>query len=121
MIMINTEGALNKVLYWEQEMGESFQDYFSHDNFDEDKWIKFLENKGHKDYAEYLRQEKYSSHMGILCQDEIFHIYPLYSDDGEDFYEENYNKNITLQLEFIISNENLVSRFIEFLKEDNDR
>lgn len=100
---------------FEERSGESFPDYFSHDYFCEKKWINFLEKKGFKKIS--LKLKKELEEGGILDIEDQFNIYPIYCvQSNYKFLKENYDKNIKLQSEFILSDKSTYKDFKNFFQ-----
>jgi len=97
-----TTGQLyDKITEWEGEVGESFNDYFSHDSIRDSSWAFWLLGKGFNDQANIIISEILA---GNKCIDQSI-LYEVYPDDDENdkFIEENYAKNLMLISEFLVS------------------
>lgn len=101
-----------KIRNWEVEAGESFTDYFMHDNVKDQSWAYFLLGKGHVERAVEIVDE---IHNGNKCIDQEL-LYEIYSNDGE-WSEEQYNKNVILWAEFLISMPHYCQKVTEFFEE----
>ena len=92
----------DKIKDWESEAGESFIDYFAHDNIKESSYAFWLLGKGHNSFANYIITSIINDQHYFLSQAEIFEVFPQYDERG-NFNNDNYNKNLMLVAEFLVS------------------
>jgi len=97
---------------FEMEMGESFNDYFSHDNVADNSWAFFLLGKGHTKHANHIIGEIL---RGETCidQEELYDV-KSYDDDnvGGD-----WEFNMELMAEFLSSSDYYRDKFLTWIKE----
>ena len=94
------EEIADKIRRWELDEGESFTDYFSHDNIANQSWAFWLLGKGYTDHANKLIDKM--TEEGASCyidQDELYEIHDV-NPDGE-WSEEPHEKNIAIMAEFL--------------------
>ena len=124
--MMTVENIVKTISTWEVEAGESFSDYFMHDNINDRHWAEWLESKGFTERAELIKLEL---DAGETCLDQQL-LFEVHSSVVIDDYEnssafgttwpniiENYDKDITLWAEYIHSNPELYMKFVEFIKD----
>tara|TARA_R110000782_G_scaffold54693_2_gene115737 strand:+ start:2078 stop:2533 length:456 start_codon:yes stop_codon:yes gene_type:complete len=103
---------------WESEAGESFCDNFMHDNVADNSWAFWLLGKGFTEIANEIILEILSGNQCIE-QELLYEIYNTY--DGETWIQENYNENMLLWAEFLVSTPFYLEKTLNFFKdEDND-
>lgn len=95
------EELYDKITDWEAGAGESFNDYFSHDSIKDSSWAFWLLGKGFINSANLIIDEILSSNT-CIDQELLYNIYPVY-DANDNFIEENYEKNLMLIAEFLVS------------------
>lgn len=120
---MNQTELLDKIETWESENGESFNDYFAHDNIKPLEWAKWLESKGFDTWAFDIRAEvkKYQNkiQMDYCNPDTMFEWYPPYiSYDPPVYSEENERKNKEILCEFLLSDEKYMKELEEFFNEE---
>jgi len=95
------EELFDKITDWETDAGESFNDYFSHDHIKDSSWAFWLLGKGFNDHANEIINQILA---GKTCIDQeiLYNIFPVY-DENEKFIYENYDKNLMLLSEFLVS------------------
>lgn len=107
------DDMFNKIIEWEYEAGESFTDYYMHDNVREVSWAFWLLGKGFVERAnEILNQHSVAKYS--LDQEILFDIYPSYEGENCSWNEENYHKNIRLWAEFLVSSDIYLQRITEW-------
>ena len=116
---------LDKIETWEAEHGESFNDYFSHDNIDPLEWALFLELKGLTEWANEIRTEvadyQKKIQMDYCNQDTMFEHYPLYTSyDPPVYSEENERKNNEILCEFLLMDEKYTKKLEDFFNEEDE-
>lgn len=95
------EQLFDKIQTWEADNGESFNDYFSHDSIKDSSWAFWLLGKGFHEHANGIINEIMASTM-CIDQSTLYEVYPEYDED-DNFIEENYDKNLMLISEFLVS------------------
>ena len=95
------EELFDKITDWEGEVGESFNDYFSHDSIKDSSWAFWLLGKGFHDHANEIINQILTEKM-CIDQSVLYDIFPVY-DDEDKFIEKNYEKNLMLISEFLVS------------------
>lgn len=107
------DDMFERILTWECEAGESFTDYYMHDNVREVSWAFWLLGKGFVERAnEILNQHSVAKYS--LDQEILFDIYPSYEGEDCSWNEENYHKNIRLWAEFLVSSDIYLQRITEW-------
>lgn len=96
------EELFDKIQSWEDDNGESFIDYFAHDNIKESSYAFWLLGKGYNSFANYIITSILNDQHYFLSQSELFEVFHQYDEDG-NFIEENYDKNLMLVAEFLVS------------------
>jgi hypothetical protein len=108
------EEIVQRIYKWEEDMGESFNDYFSHDYIDNKTWASFLRSKGFADHANQIIKTMKADN-GYVDQEELYHIYPEH-DEKHMWIKEGYEKNMDIMGEFLATNEvyhNMVTKFFK--------
>lgn len=108
---------IEKITNWESEAGESFWDYFAHDNIKDNSWAFWLLGKGFTDKANeiidlILKGEK------CIDQETLYDVFPSSDSNGNNWNEENYNKNIDLMSEFLLATEYYKTKVTKWLEEN---
>jgi len=112
------EELLDKIINWESENGESFNDYFSHDKIDARNWAYYLSQTGHEDISLMINEECDKNSRGwCLDQELMFEIYPCYDEDGK-FNAQNYNANFSILVNYFFERGELLQEVIEFLNQE---
>lgn len=113
-----------KILNWTADAGESFFDYFCHDNVKDNHWAFWLLGKGYKKVANDILDKLIK---GETCLDQqlLYEIYPEYIDIGSEdascvYSEENAKKNIALMAEFLTATPYYALQVEEFLNKNNN-
>lgn len=86
---------------WEGDCGESFNDYFSHDHINDASWAFWLLGKGFHIQANLIINEILTEKT-CIDQEILYDVFPTYDED-DNFIEENYDKNLMLISEFLVS------------------
>lgn len=103
-----------KLIDWEINAGESFMDYFLHDNVKASSWGFWLLGKGYIDFgnniiSKFIKDE-------YLEQEELFDVFGADIDDDSD----KWNKNFELWAEFLLATPTYTERVYDFLKDDEE-
>ena len=114
------EDLFTKIREWEIEHGESFNDYFSYDDIGEQSWAFWLLGKGFTERANQIISEILNGKTRISMEI-LYDIYPTYNEDYTVYSNENYDKNIALIAEFLISTPLYLRRVTEFFEENEDQ
>lgn len=113
---MNKEEVFDKICKFEEDYGESFFDYFTHDNVNDSSWAFWLLGKGFNEKANQIIQLILE---GEECIDQDI-LYEVYSSDTleEDVWnEEIWNKNMKLQAEFLCSTPYYLAKVEHFFNE----
>lgn len=115
------EELVNKISEWEHEAGESFTDYFMHDNVKTLSWAFWLLGKGFTEHALVIIRglEKGETYFD---QEELFEIYPEHSyEDGKEpeWNPDSYEKNTEIWAEFLVATDSYQERVLKFFKGNN--
>lgn len=111
--MKTKEEMIDLIKDWEYNAGESFTDYFMHDNVVWANWLFWLLGKGGHDEFAVKALEKLSSGEDYLDQEELFDMH----NTVENWNDENYDKNVELWAEFLTATPTYQKRLEEFLKD----
>lgn len=103
-----------KIRDWENDAGESFTDYFMHDNVYAVSWAFWLAGKGYTDKANEIIGEVESGNK-CIDQEVLFDIV-----DNKNFTDEVHFKNILIWSDFLLATETYVKRVSEFFKEQEE-
>lgn len=106
-----------KIGKWEHSAGESFTDYFMHDNVKDNSWAFWLLGKGFTEKANEIIDEILAGNK-CIDQEVLYEIYPVYNDEDNNFSEDNYDKNMDLWAEFLSATPFYLNKVTEFLKEN---
>lgn len=115
----------DRITAWEYNAGESFTDYFMHDNVADRSWAFWLLGKGYTVRAneiieEIVRQQESKAYI-CLDQELLYDIHGEYTWDEEskthNWSQENYDKNVMLWAEFLLATPLYTNRVEEFFKE----
>lgn len=115
-----------KIIDWENDAGESFTDYFMHDNVADRSWAFWLLGKGYTSRANEIIEEivKQQNSKVHVCLDQEL-LYDLHEEEPWDeeaksynWNQENYNKNVMLWSEFLLATSLYTQRVQDFFKEE---
>ena len=115
----------DRIIAWEHNAGESFTDYFMHDNVADRSWAFWLLGKGYTVRAneiieEIVRQQESKAYI-CLDQELLYDIHGEYTWDEEskthNWSQGNYDKNVMLWAEFLLATALYTNRVEEFFKE----
>ena len=114
---MNKEELIEKINNWVENAGESFTDYFMHDNVKDTSWAFWLLGKGYTEHANKIINEILA---GETCIDQeiLYEIFPEYV-GGEtiSWSRDNYDKNLVLWAEFLVATPYYLNKVTEFLTE----
>lgn len=111
--MNNIEQLAHKIRFWEYQAGESFTDYFLDRCRFEEKWIEFLESKGYHDLVDEIKEDPYADQQ---LKFEVNHR--EHENEGGDWDEAIYFKDVLLWAEFILSHTMIMEECEEFFNDD---
>ena len=115
---MGAEELCEKIRDWEMDAGESFTDYYMHDNVKDISWAFWLLGKGFTEHANIIIDEILAGET-CIDQETLYGVYPDY--EGEKWVEESYDKNALLWAEFLVATPYYLNSVLEFLKsEEND-
>ena len=114
---MNAQELKEKILEWESEIAESFVDYFAHDAVHPPSFAFWLIGKGYSEHGNYIISEYLASETHYVEQD-MFEVYPQYI--GEDFSQENFEKNIELLAEFLSATPFYTEKTLQFFEENKE-
>lgn len=107
---------VKKIRDWEMDAGESFYDYFAHDSINNVSWAFWLIGKGFKEHGNAILEEHIKENY--VEQEELYNIYPEYVGDSDhDWSEENYEKNLTIMVEFLLDTPIYTKRVMDWFEE----
>ena len=115
-----------KIIDWENDAGESFTDYFMHDNVADRSWAFWLLGKGYTSRANEIIEEivKQQNSKVHICLDQEL-LYDIHDQDPWDevskthnWNQENYDKNVMLWSEFLLATSLYTQRVQDFFKEE---
>lgn len=115
---------VEKIYEWENHAGESFNDYFAHDNISNTSWAFWLIGKGFKEHGNAILEEhnKPGNDLHYVGQEELFEIYPIYVGKNEygdpKWIEENEEKNFLLMAEFLLDTPIYTKRVMDWFEEN---
>jgi spore coat polysaccharide biosynthesis predicted glycosyltransferase SpsG len=110
------EEIIELINWFEQEWGESFNDYFSHDRISNVVWASWLLGKGHIEHANNLLNQMKDNTSVYIGQEELYEIYPEYIyEPNETWMKENYEKNTEIMAEFLSSSDIYQDKFDKFI------
>ncbi len=107
----------DKIRDWEIDAGESFWDYFAHDNIRDNSWAFWLLGKGYTNKANeiiglILKGDK------CIDQEVLYDVFPSSDPDGSNWNEEKYNKNIMIMCEFLLATDYYKTKVLEWFNEN---
>jgi hypothetical protein len=108
------EAMFQRIIEWEYEAGESFTDYYMHDNVRDVSWAFWLLGKGFVERANEILNEVNDDKVLCLDQELLYDIYPSYEGEDCSWSEENYHKNVRLWAEFLVSTDIYFQRITEW-------
>lgn len=120
--MERTQKALaDKIRAWEYRAGESFTDYYMHDNVKDVSWAFWLLGKGYSERANILIDLIQS---GEKCIDQQL-LYELHTDPeqvdlGTDYQDHLYRKDILLWAEFLVASDRYWKSISEWFAEQDE-
>ncbi len=106
----------NIICDWESNAGEDFMDYYMHDNIKNASWAFWLLGKGYIEHANIIVKLILDGER-CIDQETLYYVYPIDYKYTNEINEENYNKNIMLWSEFLVSTDFYTDSFLEFIKE----
>ena len=109
---INT--MFQRIIAWERDAGESFTDYYMHDNVRDVSWAFWLLGKGFVERANEILNEVNDDKILCLDQELLYDIYPSYEGEDCSWNEVNYYKNVLLWAEFLVSTDIYLQRITEW-------
>lgn len=120
--IMTKEELIEKIQEWEHGAGESFTDYFMHDNVKDNSWAFWLLGKGYTERANVIIDLILK---GEDCLDQSL-LYEIHSATIEDDYgtplspwpRELYEKDVELWAEFLTATEFYKQKVVEFFKEN---
>lgn len=111
-----------KINDWEADAGESFTDYFMHDNVKDNSWAFWLLGKGFTERANEIIDEILK---GETCLDQglLYDVHTNYDDDFKEIgdWKENSDKNVKLWAEFLVSTPFYLDKITEFFKKEEEK
>lgn len=113
---MNKVELVELICEWECEAGESFTDYYMHDNIPNKLWAIWLFYNNYSEHGQKLL-DIIASGETYIDQEELYEIYPVYN--GDEYNEENAEKNIAVWAEFFLdsNNKNYLEDVLNFLKD----
>lgn len=110
------EAMFQRIVDWEREAGESFTDYYMHDNVRDVSWAFWLLGKGFVERANEILNEVNDDKKLCLDQELLYDIYPSYeyTEQTNTWNEDNYYKNVRLWAEFLVSTDIYLQRIMEW-------
>ena len=111
------EKLVKEIAKWESEAGESFIDYFMHDNVNVLSWSFWLLGKGYISHALNIIREIEKGNT-YFDQEDLFNIYPEYirEEDEEVWQENSWKKNCEIWAEFLVATDTYQEKAFEFFK-----
>jgi len=115
---------VEKIRQWEVDAGESFNDYFAHDNISNISWAFWLIGKGFKEHGNAILAEhsKPGNDLHYVGQEELYDIYPTYVGQNEygdpKWIEENYEKNVLIMAEFLLDTPIYTKRVLDWFEKN---
>lgn len=115
-----------KIIDWENDAGESFTDYFMHDNVADRSWAFWLLGKGYTSRANEIIEEivKQQNSKVHICLDQEL-LYDIHDQEPWDevskthnWNQKNYDKNVMLWSEFLLATSLYTQRVQDFFKEE---
>lgn len=118
------ENVVNKIRDWELDAGEGFCDYFLDSYSYCGRWKEFLLSKGYDDLVAKIEADVYVLRDGTRFEstDQELKFEPhsrAHENEGGDWDEDIYRKDVALWAEFILLHEDIYTEFNEFLEENN--
>lgn len=115
---MTADELVEKIGSWESDAGESFKDYFMHDNVKALSWAFYLLGRGFTEHALIIigGLEKGETYFD---QEELFDIYPeyIYDEVGiETWNSESYDKNLIIWAEFLVATASYRERVNKFFE-----
>lgn len=113
-----------KILNWEQTNGESFTDYFMHDNVKDNSWAFWLLGKGFSERANIIISELLK---GQTCLDQglLYQIHSATVEENEDYADEIdddngelFEKDAELWAEFLVSTPFYLEKVTKFFEDE---
>lgn len=107
------EEAVTSIIDWEIQAGESFVDYFMHDNIDDGAWAYWLLARGYVKHANNIIMELLAGEKN-LDQEVLYHVYDE-NDEDPHVGGQNMVKNINLMAEFLVETPSYLVALNKFL------
>jgi hypothetical protein len=115
---MTTQELVDKILQWEHNAGESFTDYFMHDNVKDNSWAFWCLGKGFLEHGNIIINEILAKNT-CIDQEVLYEIYPTYdTDETEKWIPENHDKNVLLWAEFLLSTPFYFDKVMKFFEEN---
>lgn len=113
-ILRNPESVSQAIEEWESEMGESFNDNFSHDNIKNSSWAFFLLGKGFQEHANNIITQILDGET-CLDQEELYDIKKEVEGMGMTALEEVWKFNRGIMSEFLCATPHYFEKFKIFI------
>lgn len=110
---MTTQQLTETIKDWELDFGESFPDYFMHDNVNDQSWAFFLLGKGYVERANQIIDEILKGNK-CIDQELLYEVYPM-----DNWTEEQHSKNVSLWAEFLVSVPYYMEKVTKFLEENS--
>ncbi len=107
-----------KIREFETKAGESFTDYYMHDNVKDTSWAFWLLGRGFTEHANIIIDEILAGET-CIDQDTLYDVYPEYDEIG-DWVKGSYEKNAMLWAEFLVATPYYLNSVNEFLKKQEN-
>jgi hypothetical protein len=108
MEKLTKQELTDKINNWSYDVGESFYDYFCHDNILPISYGMYLISKGFEEHGNNIIR-LYIEDKGYVGQEEQYEVYPVYvgqTEEKEGIYTpENEDKNLEIMVEFLLASD----------------
>ncbi len=114
---MNKQELITKIGEWEEYMGESFNDYFTHDNVSDQSWSFYLLGRGIIRANRIIRELVKGN--DCIDQELLYDIRPYLTKDGDHHpkWRENYEYNMGILADFLLATEYYTEKITKFFEE----
>lgn len=117
------DNVVNQIRDWELDAGEGFCDYFLDSYSYSGRWEEFLLNKGYDDLVKEIEEDCFVLRDGtkLGCTDQQLKFEPhsrAHENEGGDWDEDIYRKDVALWAEFILTYGNILEEYLEFMEKN---
>lgn len=116
MKVLTIKEMSERIRNWEVNSGESFTDYFMHDNVNQVAWSFFLLGKGFNTHANILIDK--IGKEGTNCYIDQEDLFDIHGAESGVWDERLYDMNVAVWSEFLVSSNVYYDKVMEFFNDN---